>query len=236
MKMLRGLVTAGICLIVIGTTVALAEVSVRLDRQGNYAATQVLTKSARGEPVVWGMHGRAYRRAHALNPRGDLLGDLWPVITEPEIAPHHPWVVWSRFNGDDFDLVWSRWADGGWRPIRPVAVAPTVGDDLDPDMTFNTEGRPYLVWSREENGVSRVYFSTFLVLQWMPGFQISEEGVDSRYPAIVDRFGDAIQVEFDTPQGKARKWVVFNRPVTITDDINPLSYVRVKGHPSHVEE
>jgi len=235
--MLRNLVTTGICLVLLGTGMAVhAEVSVRTDPDGSYAATQVLTNGRRGEVVLWGLNHRASRNFHILNPRGDARGDLWPLITEPEIAPHHPWVVWSRFNGADFDLVWSRWTAEGWRPVRGVEPVQVAGDDLDPDLTFTSEGRPYLVWSREENGVSSIQFSAFLQLQWMPGFQISEPGVNSRYPAIVEQFRDSILVEFDTPRGKVRKWVMFSRPVTITDDINPLNHVYVKGNPHYVSD
>ena len=237
MKMHRNLVTTGICLIIlgIGTTVQ-AEVSVRTDPRGDYSATQVLTTGTRGEPVVWGLNHRASRNFHVLNPRGDANGDLWPLISEPDIAPHHPWVVWSRFNGTDFDLVWSRWTQEGWSPVGGVNLEPAAGNDLDPDMTFKGEGRPYLVWSREEDGVSSVYFSAFLLHQWMPGFQISVPDVDSRYPMIVGGKGDSIQVEYDTPKGAVRQWVMFSRPVTITDDINPLNYVHVKGLPIYVAD
>lgn len=235
--MLRGLVTMGTCLVLLGTGLAVhAEVSVRTDPNGNYTGTQILTRGARGESVLWGVNQRASRNFHALNPRGDARGDLWPLITEPEMAPHHPWVVWSRFNGRDYDLVWSRWTPGGWHPTRVVDTAPEVGNDMDPDMTFNDEGRPFLVWSRQEDGVSTIQFSAFLLNTWMPGFQISDEGVNSRYPVIVERFYDGIRVEFDTANGRVAKWVLFNQPVTITDDINPLNHVRVKGAPNHVQD
>jgi len=237
MKMLRYLVTTGICLVLLGTGMAVqAEISVRTDPDGNYVATQILTTGSRGDAVVWGLHHRASRNFHILNPRGDASGDLWPVITEADIAPHHPWVVWSRFNGSDFDLVWSRWTAEGWRAVQGVECEPVAGNDLDPELTVDSMGRPYLVWSREENGVSSVHFSAFLLRQWMPGFQISEPGVDSRYPTIVEQFRDAIQVEFDTPDGKVRKWVMFWRPLTITDDINPLNHVHVKSNPHFVSD
>ena len=233
--MLRDLVTIGTCVLLLGTGLAVhAEVSVRTDRQGKYSSTQILTRGHRGEPVLWGVNQRSSRNFHVLNPRGDARGDLWPEISEPDIAPHHPWVVWSRFNGEDYDLVWSRWSVEGWRPTRVVDLESREGNDLDPDMTFNANGRPFLVWCREENGVATIQFSAFLVNAWMPGFQISDSDVDSRYPVIVERFGDGIQVEFDTPNGKVNKWVLFNQPVTITDDINPRNHVRVKGTPHHV--
>ena len=233
--MLRGLVTMGTCLLLLGTGLAVhAEVSVRTDPQGNYVATQILTRGARGVPVLWGVNQRSSRNFHTLNPRGDERGDLWPVIAEPEMAPHHPWVVWSRFNGRDYDLVWSRWTPAGWEQTRVVDPAPEIGNDLDPDMVFNDGGRPFLVWSREVDGVSTIQFSAFLRNTWMPAFRVSDAGIDSRYPVIVERFCDGIRIEFDTAKGKVGKWVLFNQPVTITDDINPLNHVRVKGVPNQV--
>jgi hypothetical protein len=213
-----------------------AEVSVRTDPEGNYSATQILTTGSRGEPVVWGLHQRSSRNFHALNPRGDAAGDLWPVVLESEVSPHHPWVVWSRFNGTDFDLIWSRWTREGWQQPSPVEAAPAAGNDLDADLVFNGEGRPYLVWSRDVDGVTTIQFSAFLLSTWMPAFQISDPGVDSRYPVIVERFNDGIRIEFDTPEGTASKWIMFSRPVTITDDINPLNHVYVRGIPNYVKE
>lgn len=234
--MLRGLVTVWICCVLLGTGLAVhAEVSVRTDPEGNYTGLQILTRGQRGEASLWGLvNRRASRNFHALNPRGDGSGDLWPAISEPDSAPHHPWVVWSRFTGTDYDLVWSRWSKGGWHPTRLVELEAETGNDLDPDMAFDGQGRPFLVWSREEDGVSTIQFSAFLLTTWMPAFVVSDPGVDSRYPVIVERYPDGIKVEFDTPEGKVRKWVMFWRPVTITDDINPLNYVYVKGAPSHV--
>jgi len=234
--MLRGLVTVGICWVLLATGLAVhAEVSVRTDPDGNYIGLQMLTRDSRGEAMVWGMlNRRGSRHFHALNPRGDTSGDLWPTISEPDRAPHHPWVVWSRFTGTDYDLVWSRWSKGGWQSTRAVEFEARVGDDLDPDMAFDGNGRPFLVWSREEDGVSTVQFSAFLLTTWMPAFEVSDPGVDSRYPVIVERYHDGIKVEFDTPDGKVSKWVMFWRPGTITDDINPLNSVYVKGAPNHV--
>ena len=233
--MLRDLVTVGICLVLLGSGLAVhAEVSVRVGPHGKYSGTQILTQGNRGEPILWGLKQRASRNFRALNPRGDVNGDLWPIIAEPYAAPYHPWVVWSRFTGTDYDLVWSRWTDNGWNPTRAVEFDDEVGDDLDPDMVFNDEGMPFLVWSREEDGVASVQFSAFLLNTWMPAFEISDPDVDSRYPVITERFHNGIQVEFDTSEGKVRKWVMFSRPVTITDDINPLNHVRVKGVPNHV--
>jgi hypothetical protein len=236
MTMLRVLIIIGLCLLIFGPSLDVrAEVSVRTDRAGKYVSTQLSTTGARGEPVVWGLRGRASRRLHLLNPMGDLNGDLWPTISESNLAPHHPWVVWSRFNGTDFDLAWSRWAAGKWRPIHWLEGGPADGNDLDPDISFDAEGRPYLVWTRGADGSRQIYFSVFLLRRWMTGILISDSAIDSSFPVIVGHDGNVVEVEYTTPAGTVRQAVLFSRPVTITDDINPLTHVELKGTPTVVK-
>ena len=126
--MLRVLTVIGLCLLIPGLSLEVsAEVSVRTDRAGRYVSTQMSTTGARGEPVVWGLRGRASRRLHVLNPTGDLNGDLWPVILEVPHDDNRPWIVWSRFNGTDYDLAWSRWQAGeGWSEIAWVMLTPAM--------------------------------------------------------------------------------------------------------------
>ena len=109
--MLRGLLCSLVCLLILGACApALAEVSVRTDRNGDYLATQVFYAGNDGyEKKVWSPRGRGIRKVEVLNEHGDANGDLWPEICESSIAPHYPLVVWSRFNGTEFDLAWSLW-------------------------------------------------------------------------------------------------------------------------------
>ncbi len=237
MPMLRGLAVWGSCLLVLGLGLfpeAGAEVAVRTDRFGDYVATQVIAKVSRGELTIWGQNGRFSRRHYLLNPDGDRNGDLWPLVVESNHSPHYPWVVWSRLNGEDYDLAWSRWTGKGWSAIGWVEGDATSGDDLDPDVSFDATGRAYMVWSREENGVTRIYLSVYLVNRWMTGFLVSDSAQDSRYPTIVNHEGETLEVEYRTNQGTVRQIVAFSRPVTITDDINPLGYVRLLGAPRYV--
>ena len=137
---------------------AFAEVRARTDRNGYYQATQVV--GARWKPIqrVWSLVARS-SGTNALNVEGDRNGDLWPAIRESSVAPHHPWVVWSRFNGDGYDLAWSRW-HGGWQPVTWLAGR-SAGDDLDPDVAFNGAGRPFVVWWRTGRKGGSVYVSTY---------------------------------------------------------------------------
>ena len=93
------------------------------------------------------------------------------------------------------------------------------------DVTFDESGRPYFVWWRDENGQGRVYLSIFLVTLWMESYAVSDPAIDARYPTI--ELGDegVILVLYDTPQGTIEHTVLFDEPVTITDDIDPLDHI-----------
>jgi len=203
-----------------------AEVVARTDRQGNYLGIEIVTSDMRGTPVVWGASGRQLREGCVLNPNGDQNADLWPVIAELPFGARTPWVVWSRFNGSDYDLVWSRWNGQGWQPVEPVVAAPTPGHDLDPALTFDGNGRPQLTFSREHDGSSEVRFSTWQKRSWTDPVLVSEPGVDSRYPVIVGFGPGSVDIEFTTPDSVVVKRVLFSVPGTITDDINPMRHQR----------
>ena len=100
--------TLGCLLLLCAVTTAYAEVAARTDRFGQYVTTQVVVSGSGGDPQIWTVRGQGGHRT-ALNPDGDLNGDLRPTIAESPTAPFHPWVIWSRSNGTDYDLVWSSW-------------------------------------------------------------------------------------------------------------------------------
>jgi hypothetical protein len=209
-----------------------AEVAAQVDPRGNYLLTRVDPVGEAPTLRIWSLTDRPLGlrgRTVPLNVDGDLEGDLWPEIGESVVAPHHPWVVWSRDNGEDFDLIWSRWSDRGWEAVQWLEPEPALGDDLDPSVSFDPDGRPYLVWWRDEYGLGQVYFSMFLATQWMGGFVLTNPSVDARYPTInMLGFGE-FEVTYDTPSGAVTQLVAFDWPVTITDDINPQNHIVQKA-------
>jgi len=199
---------------------ARAEVRVITDRYGEYKMTRVMTAGRGG--LIWTPFHRGSRRT-ALNVRGDRNGDLWPTVGESNLAPHHPWAVWSRLDSTHYKLAWSRWTRSGWDPIRWLQPpGDAVGDSLDADIAFGEAGRPFVVWWREEDGVGKIYVSLFLQTVWMQAFQVSETHVDSRYPSIVMDDDQILRVRYDTPEGTMEQSLALIDPGTITDDINPL--------------
>ncbi len=182
---------------------------------------------------LWGGVNRG-ARSLMLNPRGSQIGDLWPTVTESSINPNHPWAVWSRHTGEDYDLVWSRWSGVGWDPAQALtnAAIESSGDDVDADLRFNREGRPFTTWWREDGGVGRVYMSIFLRSEWMSPFAVSVPERDARYPIIARIVGGRVLIQYEVHHGDGmeimEQWVFFHRPMTITDDINPLVHLEAK--------
>lgn len=210
------------------SSAARAEVRAITDRAGNYRLTRILTPHANifhrlevGEraPGPWRPVGRG-AGPQTLNPEGDRQGDLWPTIIERRQRPNYPWVFWSRRNGSDYDLAWSRWTGHGWSPI--AWVFPDIpGDDLDPAVVLDATGRPYLAWWANAEGGGQVYFSVFLETGWLVPLRVSEGQVDARRPKIEFRDG-SIVIHFATASGDVEYTVSGVGSSSITDDINPL--------------
>jgi len=236
MNMLRGLISCCICLLILGACAPVfAEISVRTDRDGEYLSTQVFYAGAYGsEKKVWSPRGIGIRKAEVLNPQGDSNGDLWPEIRENSVKPYYPLVVWSRFSGADFDLVWSAWTGKAWSEIEWIFGRAEAGDDLDPALVFDSGGRPYLVWWRDEAEGGRVYASTLVAGRWTAPFLISDPGLDCRYPFLRVDASDQLTVSYETKDGTVLQSISFEFPDTITDDINPQIQVDVQIH--HVSE
>jgi hypothetical protein len=228
MDMSRTLISITVCLLLLSFCLeARAEVSARTDRRGNYVTTQVIPVGLGGDRHIWSIRRAGLRLNSALNPAGDAYGDLWPTIAESPSAPYHPLVVWSRFNGIDYDLAWSRWSEQGWEPVRWLADFTMPGDDLDADLAFGPGGRPYMVWWSESDAPARVFLSFYIAERWIAPIAISDAEVDSRYPTVEVEDAGLLKVLYETPEGTVTRFVAFGNPDTITDDINPQSCVYV---------
>ncbi|HXV77183.1 MAG TPA: hypothetical protein VD788_12770 [Candidatus Polarisedimenticolaceae bacterium] len=221
---MRTVILAGVTGVLLASAADVrAEVSVRTDRYGRYVTTQihVTHTETRSDDGLWAYRGLAERGTQVLNPDGDRNGDLWPVIVESNLAPFHPWAVWSRFDGSGYQIAWSVWTGSAWTEIKSLHQH-TPGDDLDPDIAFDPAGNPSVVWSREEGGVSHVYWSRFVKKGFTPPMAISETHEDGRYPQILSNDGRSMVVEYTGASGTVQRTVAFAVPGTITDDINPL--------------
>jgi hypothetical protein len=208
------------CLALIGAAgvfEARAEVSAKLDEDGQYAGMYVRIVSSTRR--IWS-GGLITINRRPLNPNGDALGDLAPTIVENPRNLNYPTVVWSHPNGPDYDLVYSRWTGGSWAPMAFVQND-NLSNDLEPRLAFTPNGRPYLVWWSDEGGTGSVYFSMFLESRWMTPVRVSTPGTDSRHADLYIANELTVTVSFDTPGGRTNRIVTIPNRSTITDDIDP---------------
>ena len=194
---LRSIVSALVLLLLPG--IALAEVSgKRNPRTGEVKVFYLTGTRGNGSVIVWSQIRAGVPQRQILNPMGDTLGDLAPVIrTEP--LSGSPWVVWPGRVTNIHQIAVSRWDGTGWAPRQYVvpSPAPFYHDDINPDLAFDALGQPFLVWERS-GSIGTIQFSTLSNGTWTPPITLSPEGVDSRFPSITVE-GTTARIRYLTP-------------------------------------
>jgi hypothetical protein len=123
--------------------------------------------------------------------------------------------------------------------MRTIEEPPGNDSDLDPRMAMDTAGTPFLVWWRDagiEGGKGRVFLSVYLNDRWMSSYPVSHAGVDSAHPSVELVDDQTLRVEYDAAGQRVSQLVTFTRPVTITDDVNPLGLFTNLGQPVSVQQ
>jgi hypothetical protein len=194
----RTAATAALALL-LAHSVAIAEVSVQRNPDGSFKRFFYLTRGGSAR-VTWGQVRPYLAPGDMLNPLGDNLGDLAPVVRMHPVSGL-PWVFWSRNVAGLRQVVFAAWTDLGWtapQPIVPVDGLP-LRDELDPAVAFDLGGAPFLVWWRG-GAVGEVVFSTRVGGRWTPPMLLSDPAVDSRRPAVSIE-GTRATVSWTTPAG-----------------------------------
>jgi hypothetical protein len=192
--------TAATLLLLAFPGVVPAEVSVRLNRDGSLKKVVYVVRTKGSNAGAWSQVKGYLPPALLLNPLGDNRGDLPPFIARhPQTS--HPWVVWPRNIANQMRIGFAMWTGKGW--TEPVLVTADPGpmfyNQLDPVLTFDASGVPYLVWW-ESGPSARVYFSTRVRDQWTPPLLLSEPRTDSRKPSVT-LLGTDLVVSYATPSG-----------------------------------
>jgi hypothetical protein len=109
-----------------------------------------------------------------------------------------------------------------------VETSPNAGDALDPALSFDAQGRPYVVWeSHPDSGGSEIVFSMFLASRWMVPFRVDSDDEMGSNPAITVLEDGTVRVTYQTAQGPMTRNLRITRPWTITDDITPFGTLTV---------
>jgi len=221
----RRTVTAALALLVVHS-VALAEISVQRNPDGSFKKVFYLTRGGEAR-VTWGQVRPYLAPGDLLNPLGDNLGDLAPVIRTHPVTGL-PWVFWSRNVAGLKQVVFAAWSDAGW--TAPQAIVPVDGlplrDELDPAVAFDAAGAPFVVWWRG-GAVGEVVFSTRVGGIWTPPLRLSDAVVDSRLPSVAVE-GTRATVSWTTPAGIVTRTfdtaVLINSATNLMDTPIPPGY------------
>ena len=197
---------------------ARGEVSAKLDESCTYVG-MIIKYSGSSPPRIWSAPAPTASR-RPLNPTGDILGDLAPVVAENPANSNLPWVVWPHPNGGDLDLVFSRWTGTGWTPAQFVQLD-NFTNEYDPRLVFNSSGRPYMVWWSSDGQTGTVYFSMFLETRWMTPVTVSLAGSDGRRPSLKILDDQHVLVVYDGVFGREERELSLPYCDSITDDIDP---------------
>ena len=143
------------------------EVSVGLDSSQTVSGLVLMMRGAGGEgsdPWPWGRVRTHVDASWQLNPDGDVgsFPDGEPSLGWDPVGDT-PEVTWARHDGNDYEIVISRWEGGQWSV--PISLTDNAVDDLDPEIAHAPDGTARLTFWRG----SAVYTSTRAVGgDWSP--------------------------------------------------------------------
>ncbi len=134
--------------------------------------------------AVWGADG--WSNAIEVAPAGGSQ----LALAATGLADGSALLAWSWFDGNDDEVVWSRYNGTRWSPRRR-----TADDNNVPDITPNVLKRPdgaWLVWSRYDGNDYRVNMAQLTSGAWTPAKVIG--GAGSLFPSLIDSNGSALMV------------------------------------------
>ena len=130
---------------------SLAEVAVDPGANGAVSGLALMSRGGDGsDPWPWGRMRLHIDETWLLNPNGDdgPFPDGYPSFGLDPVGST-PEVTWSRHDGEDYEIVVSRWEFDRW--IEPVTLTANDADDLDPEIAYAPDGTARLTFWRDSN-------------------------------------------------------------------------------------
>ena len=148
-----------------------AEVSVDSPGPSTRASlVQLLPTEDGSGPHPWSRQRLHVPDAWILNPGGDDNGD-GPPATAVTPGTGAPQVCWARFDGNDHEIVISRWDGSAWTSPRPITDDDE--EDLDPDLVVDESGTRHVTWWKP--GDTRVRYASVSDTEGSPRVEIVTE-------------------------------------------------------------
>jgi lysophospholipase L1-like esterase len=110
------------------------------------------------------------------------------ILLDAALAPAGlPWVVWSQYDGEDYEVFGSRFEGLGWADEEPLTDDP--GSDAWPGLAFVEGGFPVVVWSNARGPTSSLRARVFAAGAWGPTLELLSGGEEIAEPRVSIREG-----------------------------------------------
>ena len=106
------------------------------------------------------------------------------------------WVVWSRREGQEWNLIGRQFVDGKWGD--PAQLTRSAGPDIFHAMAAGPNGQVWLTWQGFRGGKSKVFLKHFDGQQWGAEQRLSDNDANNWMPAIAADSRGRVLVAWDT--------------------------------------
>lgn len=185
----------------------------------------------RDEILYTNYDGERWRESLSLNQYSDV-----PHIT-PSISLDYnglPHIVWSAYDGDDYELYYSYWDGIKWIQEKRITNNQNIADTY-PSISLLLDTIPIVVWSRYTKGKREVCLSYKSGEEWSSEINISGDKNITNPPKLVslrDRIGVSWQVNKEIKTilmhfNKLQEFFFLKKRNTSSPWILPINFFRI---------
>lgn len=147
------------------------------------------------DPFPWPIIRAHLIPAHFLNPSGNENGDGLPAFAIDPVTGF-PEVVWAWNDGNDHEIVYSRWDGVQWTVME--LLTNNGANDLDPAITIHSDGMRRITWWRAGNPAHVWYLEKPAPGPWSGEERVTAVVEQGSRPGIAFSSGP-VRVAFQAP-------------------------------------
>ncbi len=125
--------------------------------------------------------GLRWRKPKSLNQYPDVPHVTPAVSVDSNGLPH---VVWSAYDGDDYEIYYSGWDGNTWTPEKTITQNQDMAD-IHPSVSLLWGTIPIVAWSSSLNEQHNVNLSYRIDDEWIPKIIFSEEKNLTKPPRLI---------------------------------------------------
>lgn len=138
----------------------------------------------RDETFFSRFNGAAWSTAARLHPDNASPRILMDAALGPD---GRPWVVWSQYDGNDYEVRATRWDGFGWS--SEDALTDDAGSDAWPGIIFLQGSLPVVVWANAHGRENALRARVFAAGAWGPTLELLSTGEEIAEPRVSTRDG-----------------------------------------------